>query len=843
MEKKRTIVNNLPENYIKVASGLGEAAPTALAVVPVLFQDEVTGILELASLEPFTDLHLSYMDMFVESLSVNLETVKSREALADALAQSQAFSEELQVQQEELTSANEELEEQTQMLEHSQAQLEAQQEELRVTNEELEEMNRSLQLQHEKVDQARQEIEIKAKQLAIASKYKSEFLANMSHELRTPLNSVLLLSRILAMNKDNTLTDKQIESANIIYNSGNDLLSLIDEILDLSKIEAGKMTIHNENVALKDLELGIRNNFQHIADDKNLTLEIELEQDLPPNINTDRKRLDQIIKNLLSNAFKFTSQGSITVSFRRPMPGSLLSSKLEYEKMIAITVQDTGIGIPEDKQKVIFEAFQQADQGTTRAYGGTGLGLTISRELAQILGGEIRLKSEPGKGSTFTLYLPMGKPGKITALLDSGKEKEPDVKEQEPEPAKETTSQLISDDRYSIEPNDSIILAIEDDPAFADMLIDQCHQKGFKTIITTSGEEGLKLATQTKPDAIILDLRLPGMDGWKVLETLKDNPKTRHIPVHIISIKDVTLDAIRKGAVGQLTKPVTREALEEAFGKLETIFNKQIKELLVVEDDTKLRNGLVKLFHDSDIHIDQAATGNEAINAIRSRTYDCVILDLGLPDMTGFQVLRRLEANEKLELPPVIVYTGQELTREEEADLRRYAESIIIKGTKSEERLLSEVSLFLHRVVGITPERKRKMITNLYESENIFQDKMILVVDDDMRNVFALSRLMEEKGIKIFKAENGEKALKILDKEPNIDLVLMDVMMPVMDGYDAMRQIRAQARFEQLPIIALTAKAMKQDRDLCLAAGANDYLTKPIDTNRLFSMMRVWLYR
>lgn len=848
-EKRVIIIQDVPEDYIKVTSGLGEAGPQVIVISPLLFGSSLKGVIEIASTGSISDLHLAYLEQAAPILAINLETTQGQEALAMSLAMSQAFSEKLQVQQEELQSANEELEEQARLLEESQAKLELQQEELQTTNQELEEKNESLQRQKREIEQARKEIETKAEQVANASRYKSEFLANMSHELRTPLNSVLLLARILADNKNNNLTSDQVESANIIYSSGSDLLALINEILDLSKIEAGKMDIRLEKILLRDIAENIRSNFQHMAAAKNLSLDISVEENAPVSINNDRQRVDQILKNFLSNAIKFTNRGSVKVIFKRPDSDTGLSQiGLKADQAIAIQVKDTGIGIPIEKQKIIFEAFQQLDGGTARAFGGTGLGLTISRELANLLGGEIQVQSVEGEGSTFTLLLPISAPGEgpihrgSSAVIGESHTRARTVQSLK-ETDKTVIIQSVPDDRMNLQPNDQTILVIEDDPVFAKLLLQQCHQKGFKCLISPSGEEGIDLVSNYNPKAIILDIKLPGINGWTVLENLKDNPQTRHIPVHVMSIEDATLDALRKGAIGFLTKPVTREGLDEAFIKLEATFSRKIKELLIVEDDKNQRKAIIQLFDDSDIHVDEASTGKNAIEAILTKKYDCVILDLGLPDMTGFQVLRELESQENLLIPPIIVYTGKELSREEESELSRYSDSIIIKGVKSEERLLDEVSLFLHRVVGNIPEKKRRMIASLHDSESLFQDKRILVVDDDMRNVFALSRIMEEKGMQVFKAENGEKALTILNEDSEIDLVIMDIMMPVMDGYETIRQIRAQEQFQKLPVIALTAKAMRQDRDLCIAAGASDYLPKPVDTSRLFSMMRVWLYQ
>jgi CheY-like chemotaxis protein/two-component sensor histidine kinase len=676
----------------------------------------------------------------------------------------------------------------------------------------------------------------------MASKYKSEFLANMSHELRTPLNSLLILSRMLADNKEGNLTEEQTESATVIYNSGNDLLSLINEILDLSKIEAGRMEVNLKKVVIKNLADNISANFRHMLVDKGLSLEINVDENMPEFIKSDDKRLEQILKNLLSNAIKFTKKGGVTVGFSPASRSvNLFRSGLVPESSIAIKVTDTGIGIPADKQRIIFEAFQQADGSTSREYGGTGLGLSISRELASLLGGEIQVESEPGKGSSFTLYLPVElekKSSPVKPVNNAAVE----TKAAQRTPSRSSSDIRIKDDREQIKDNKNVILIIEDDPNFAKLLMDQCHEKKYQALVALDGEAGLKLAAEYLPLAVILDLHLPGMDGWAVLDGLKENPDTRHIPVHIMSVDESSIEAFRKGAIGYLTKPAKKEELDTAFSTIEEISSKKIKNLLVIEDDRNLRDSVIKLIGNGDVHSKGAASGSEAMAELKSNKYDCMILDLGLPDMTGFELLKKLE-EEEVTIPPVVVYTGRELNREEDMELRKYADSVIIKGVRSEERLLDETSLFLHRMVGKLPEIKKKMILNLYDSDEMFRGKKILLVDDDMRNVFALSQLLSQKGFKVLKAENGLKALEILDREENIDLVLMDIMMPELDGYETTKRIREQERFFNLPIIAFTAKAMKQDSEKCLAAGANDYMSKPVDINRMLSMMRVWLYR
>jgi CheY-like chemotaxis protein/signal transduction histidine kinase/CHASE3 domain sensor protein len=844
LEKRQILIKNVPEDYIKVTSGLGERIPRYICVTPFLYEDRVKGVIEIGTLNEITDLQLEYLALAMPALAIAVESAEQRTNLSRSLEESQRLSQELRVQQEELQTTNEELEEQTQRIKASEERLKTQQEELQVTNEELEEKNDLLERQKKEVEIARKVIEEKAEELALASKYKSEFLANMSHELRTPLNSLLLLAQSLSENKTGNLTQDQIESSGIIYKSGSDLLNLINEILDLSKIEAGRMDLQMSTVQIDDLSESIRLFFQHMAKEKNLNLQVIVDEVSPPRISTDRKRLEQIMRNLISNAIKFTESGGVSITFGRPAAGVNLSkSRLSAQECMAITVKDTGIGIAPEHQKVIFEAFQQVDGGTARRYGGTGLGLSISRELAILLGGEIQVKSESGKGSTFTLYLPIER-GAQNAERGFA-EKKTGRRSGIPSDlhGADSTLKTIPDDRDSLSKGDKIILVIEDDPNFARILFQKCHEKGFRCLVAPSGEIGLELAGIHLPNAVILDIRLPGMDGWSVLNSLKEDTRTRHIPVHIISVEEATTEAISKGAVGHATKPIDRETLDQTFRKIEELTVGRSKRLLVVEDDPDIRHRTVKLIGNGDVTVDEADTGKKAMEAIRSNQYDCVVLDLGLPDMSGRDLLKKLES-EGIQLPPIIVHTARNLTIEEEADLREQAESIVIKDVRSQERLLDEVSLFLHRIVGKMAENKRQIIIDLHDTDTLLRDKKILIVDDDMRTTFALSRLLSERGMKTFKAENGEKALKILEEQPDLDLVLMDIMMPVMDGYEAIQKIRnTEGRSQNIPIIALTAKAMKEDREKCIALGASDYLPKPVDQGRLISMMRVWLYR
>jgi PAS domain S-box-containing protein len=735
--------------------------------------------------------------------------------------------EELQTQQEELKHMNEELEEQAQNLKQ-------QQEELQITNEELEEQTQSLEAKNLEVEASKQNIEQKTKQLEISSKYKSEFLANMSHELRTPLNSLLILSKDLSENRNKNLEPIQVESAEIIYKSGCDLLVLINEVLDLSKIEAGKMSLTVEPLSLRNFANELIREFKHHADQKGLKLNAKLDKDLPEFIQTDSQRLNQILKNLLSNAIKFTEKGSVSIHIDR-----------NTESTIIISVSDTGIGIQDEKQMDVFEAFQQAEGGTSRKYGGTGLGLSISRELAKLLGGEIKLTSKLNEGSVFSLIVPL----KIEQEQESGNSNTPvnyrdkniDLKPRLSNEIEFLNYPSIKDDRETIGTDDKTVLIIEDDLKFAKIILKQANKKGFKCLSAASGEDGLALALEHKPQAIILDMLLPGINGHTVLLALKANPSLRHIPVHIISAKEPSLEPIREGAVEYLMKPVAKDDLEEAFNRIENFVSRKIKNLLIIEDDENSRKAMRILIGNGDVKCYEAATGSEALAQYKKHHFDCIILDIGLPDMSGFDLIHKLEQLKDHNLPPVIVYTGRELTKEENNELEKYAESIIIKGVKSEERLLDETALFLHRTISNLPKSKREIISNLYDKEAAFHSKKILLVDDDMRNLFALSKILKERGMEVFKAENGINALEMLNIHPDVDLVLMDIMMPEMDGYEAMKRIRSQVKFKNLPVIALTAKAMKDDKQKCIDAGANDYITKPIDAERLLSLMRVWL--
>jgi len=816
-----------PDTPFIFAAVTGQFVPREIITIPLLVGDEVLAMISLAGLHGYDAEAVRLVTDMQGGLAVWMNSMLANRRIQLLTEGLEYQNQELQAQQEELRVTNEELEEQTKRLQESEERLKIQQEELKVTNEELEEKNDLLEHQKQEVERARTAIEDQAAELTQASRYKSEFLANMSHELRTPLNSLLLLAHNLVQNRDGNLTAEQVESARIIHGSGSDLLTLINEILDLSRIEAGRIELQPGRVRISDLADAVRESFQHLADQKGVGLDIVVGDDAPHEIVSDRKRVEQVLRNLVSNALKFTETGVVTVRFAAPLSDTGL----------AIAVSDTGIGIAPEQHKLIFEAFQQADGGTSRKYGGTGLGLSISRELAGLLGGGIELISMPGAGSTFTLNLPpvigAERPLQFVAAAEL-----PELKTA----VYRQPLQQVPDDRATIKPSDRVMLVIEDDPNFARLLYDTCRNKGFNCLVTPTGEQGLELAAKYLPAAIILDLNLPGLDGWSVLSALKENTRTRHIPVHIISVEEASTRSLRRGAIGHVTKPVNQEDLEEAFRKLEVTSTKRPKYLLVVEDDPVLRQETVRLIGNGDVKADEAGSAEEAMQALRSKVYDCVVLDLGLPDMDGGEMLARLE-QEGVLLPPVVVYTARDLTQDEEENLRERAESIVIKDVRSQERLLDEVSLFMHRVVSQMPEQKRKVIQDLHDTDTLLQNKKVLVVDDDMRTTFAIAHLLAEYGMKPLKAANGEKALRLLREQPDVDLVLMDIMMPVMDGYETIRQIRLLPEFRQLPIIALTAKAMPEDREKCLTAGANDYLPKPLDQGRLFSMMRVWLCR
>jgi HAMP domain-containing protein/CheY-like chemotaxis protein len=869
LELKPILLTEAPDDYIRITSGLGEGAPVNVIVLPVLFEDQVMAVIEIASFARFTAVQQAFLDQLSESIGVVLNTIIANMRTEELLVQSQDLtqelqsqSEELQAQQEELQQTNKELEEQAANLKASEELLQTQQEELQQTNEELEEkaqlleeQNRRIEIKNREIELARAALEEKAEQLALSSRYKSEFLANMSHELRTPLNSLLILAKLLAENPDQNLTDKQIEFATTIYSAGSDLLDLINDILDLSKVEAGRMDVHVGEVKLADIRDFVERSFRPIADDKGLDFEVEIHgANVPPTIETDEQRLQQVLKNLLSNAFKFTEEGSVKLRVELAEGRQFASEALSRaDAVLAFSVTDTGIGIPDDKVRLIFEAFQQADGTTSRRYGGTGLGLSISREIARLLGAEIHVESSMGRGSTFTLFLPATYPsvehvvGPLEDLPVFVTERDADRAEPAEAPELDPSMLLpseVNDDRDEIQAGDRVVLIIEDDADLAKTELEVARDRGFKGIVALRGDSGLALAHEFRPDAIILDMKLPVMDGWTVLDHLKHHPETRHIPVHIVSGADGRQQALKAGAVAFVEKPITKEGLDEAFGEIESFIARDVKNLLVVEDDEQQRTSLVNLIGGGeDVQVTAVGSSEEALEALEHTRFDCMVLDLKLPKLGGFELLERLKADERYSSIPVIVYTGKELTRREETKLKQFSDAIVVKDASSPERLLDETALFLHRIERKLPQEKRRMLEQLHSADEVFRGKKILIVDDDVRNVFALTSVLEASGMEVLYAENGAEGIELLRRNPEIDLILMDIMMPELDGYETIRAIREDEQFQQLPIISLTAKAMKGDREKSIASGASDYIPKPVDTDQLLSLMRVWLYK
>ncbi|MBW4557454.1 MAG: HAMP domain-containing protein [Trichormus sp. ATA11-4-KO1] len=854
LEKERILLTEVPGDYIKISSGLGEATPLNAVVFPVLFEGQVTAVIELASFRRFSEIHLTFFDQLTESIAIVLNTIAASMRTEELLKQSQSLAEELQTQQNELRETNQRLEQQAQSLKTSEDLLKGQQQELQLTNAQLEEKAELLALQNQEVErknreieQARQALEDKAEQLALSSKYKSEFLANMSHELRTPLNSLLILARLLADNIDGNLTAKQVEYSRTIYSAGTDLLALINDILDLAKIESGTMAINMAQMQLIELSDHIERTFRQIAQNKDLAFTIELASELPESIYTDAKRLQQVLKNLLSNAFKFTERGEVRLRIEVAQQGwSLNQETLNRSHMvIAFSVSDTGIGIAPDKQKVIFEAFQQADGTTSRRYGGTGLGLSISREIARLFGGEIKLVSCPDQGSTFTFYLPQfsSEVQVMNAELNYAHSIQREVDRRVALRSNFSDSALLSDDRTALENGDHVLLIVEDDIHFARILLDIARQQGFKVIVAQNGSAGLALAQQFQPSAILLDIRLPEMDGWTVLDRLKHDPNTRHIPVHIMTVEEGRQRSLQLGAIAYVQKPVTKETVCEALTKIKGFVERRVRDLLVVEDNVIQQRSIVDLIGNGDVNITAVDTGATALAAIRAQVFDCLVLDLGLPDMTGFELIEQIKQEPNGEALPIIIYTSREISPAQETELKRIAETIIIKDVRSPERLLDETALVLHRVQANLPEAQRQLLEQLHLRDYLLAGKKVLIVDDDIRNIFALTSMLERYQMQVLYAENGREGISVLENVHDIDVVLMDVMMPEMDGYETTGLIRQNEQFKSLVIIALTAKAMQGDREKCIAAGASDYITKPVNLEELLSLLRVWLYR
>lgn len=838
-EGRSIVVDDVPEGYLAFGSALGQAKPRHLAIVPGLVDEQVNSVVELGFLKPVDARIVALLDRASEAVAVAVRSAAYRGELQNLLEETQRQAEELQTQSEELRVSNEELEEQSRALKESQARLEQQQVELEQTNAQLEEQAQQLETQRDDLERVNIAVELKARELEQASQYKSDFLANMSHELRTPLNSSLILAKLLADNPEDNLTDEQVKFAKTIQSSGNDLLNLINDILDLSKIEAGHVEIRPETVVVERLTGNLRQVFQPLAQDKKLNFSVEIAADVPRTIETDPQRLEQVLKNLLSNAIKFTEAGEVTLSIRSDGDGG-----------VGFDVIDTGIGIAKDYQQSIFEAFQQADGTISRKYGGTGLGLSISRQLVRLLGGSIALQSEPGRGSTFSASIPVAyDPAKVaprdTAPMSLSETAAPPVAHSRSEPA--LIPRAIEDDRDAVASDGRrILLVIEDDTTFSSIVRDLSREMGFQTIVAGTAEEALRLAMDYMPSAIVLDIGLPDQSGLAVLDRLKQDVRTRHIPIHVVSAGDHTESAYSLGAVGFANKPVTREQLVDVLQKLETKLSQRMHRVLVVEDDPVQRDALARLLGNDDVETVTASNAAECLALLKDQTFDCMVLDLSLPDASGYSLLETLSQEDAYSFPPVIVYTGRELSTVDEEQLRKYSRSIIIKGAKSPERLLDEVSLFLHQVISDLPDEQQKMIRKARHRDALLEGRRILVVEDDVRNVYALTNILEPRGATVQIARNGQEALDALSNsgsapDARIDLVLMDVMMPVMDGLTATREIRKNPGWKKLPIVALTAKAMPDDQQRCIEAGANDYMAKPLDVEKLLSLVRVWM--
>jgi HAMP domain-containing protein/CheY-like chemotaxis protein/signal transduction histidine kinase len=819
LDKRRMLITEMPANVVPISSALFKVTPKNNIVLPVLFENQVKAVIELASIHEFTQLQTMFLEQLTTSIGIVLNSIEATMQTEGLLKQSQQLAGELQAQQRELQQTNEQLEQKAQQLA---------------------ERNVEVERKNQEIEQARRALEEKATELALTSKYKSEFLANMSHELRTPLNSILILGQQLTDNPEGNLTVKQVEFARTIHGAGTDLLNLISDILDLSKIESGTVTVDAEEIFFSNLLDMVARPFRHEAETRQLSFDVHVDPNLGRSITTDSKRLQQVLKNLLSNAFKFTAQGGVRLNVTLALGGWSVGHPVlgQASAVVAFEVSDTGIGIPSEKQKIIFEAFQQADASTSRKYGGTGLGLAISRELSSLLGGEIHLRSAPDSGSSFTLYLPLKYVGSTTAPRPPSASA-PAL----PVVTVERTIEQIADDRLEIQPGDAILLIVEDDPHYARILIDLARDKGFKVLLAMRGDDALDLAKQYQPTAVSLDVFLPDMLGWNVLSQLKQNALTRHIPVQIITLDEDRQHGLARGAFSFVTKPTTREGISEALSKIKDFSQPRRRRLLVVEDNAAEQMSIHELLGHDDIEIVNAGTGGQALDIMRQQACDCVVLDLRLPDMTGFEVLECMRAETALADVPVVVFTGRELSANEDAQLHTMARSIVVKGVESPERLLDETALFLHRVLTDLPVEKQRMLERLNSSDEDLVGRTVLLVDDDSRNIFALSSVLERRGMHVLTATTGSEAIALINETPALAIVLMDIMMPEMDGYQTIENIRRNPAYRRLPIIALTAKAMKGDREKCLEAGASDYLAKPVNTEQLLSALRMWLHR
>ncbi|KHL92282.1 diguanylate cyclase [Paenibacillus sp. IHB B 3415] len=824
IEKQRILLTNVPGDYVVISSALGEATPLNIILLPIIFEDQVLAILELATFRPYSDIDIAFLDQLTESIGIVINTMQANQRTEELLIQSQSLTEELQKQQMELRSTNDELEDKAKLLVLQKAEVES---------------------KNHEVEVAKRYLEEKAEQLALTSKYKSEFLANMSHELRTPLNSLLLLAEQLAENPDENLHEIQVKFAKTIQDSGLELLNLINDILDLSKIESGTITPDYSEVSLAELTDGLDRTFRHMVDAKKLDYRIIIDSGVPARIATDFKRIQQILKNLLSNAFKFTEQGQIMLQIRKAGEGwhPENESLTRAKTVICFSVSDTGIGIPPEKQQIIFEAFQQADGSTNREYGGTGLGLAISREIAEMLGGEITLYSEAGKGSVFNLYLPTE--AEFTEP-EIPKAHVPEVIDITPSKRRSTLAKLADDtfldDRDQIEPGDRVFLIIEDDQKFNEIMLDLLHKKGIKAVITSSGYDVLELVHKYQPIAITLDLHLGGdADGWLVLEQLKNDIEVRHIPVCVMTVDEDEVLLLQRGAHDYFRKPVTNEELENALDRLNQFADKKTRNLLVAVQNEEERKQIIELLSNPDISLTAVDTARKALNQMNTKEFDCVVLDSGLPEMNLIRFIRDMYKNAKNKKVPVLVHMSKKLTPAEESEWDELVKMAVLKEVKSNLQLIDETTLFLHRKAENLPSGSKDKLVKLHHSDEMIESKKVLVVDDDIRNIFALTSILERHQMKVIPAENGQDAITLLEQTPDIEIVLMDIMMPGMDGYETTRAIRLKPEFKDLPILALTAKAMKGDRELCLEAGCSDYITKPVNSAQLLSMMRTWL--
>lgn len=848
IQKSPKVYNDLDENDFAISFASGKIKINAIILVPIILNNESIGILELSSTVNYDQDQIEYFVESSRNIAIALNAAKGREKEQRLLEETQAQSEELQVQHSELENLNTELEAQTQKLQASEEELKVQQEELMQTNTELEERSKLLEEKNHLIAERNSEIQKKAEELELSTKYKSEFLANMSHELRTPLNSILLLSRLMAENSDDNLNEDQIESAKVIQSSGTSLLTLIDEILDLAKIESGKMSLEYEEVALDNVLKDLKNLMGPIAKNKGIDFNINIENNLAKTIETDRLRLDQVLRNLLSNAIKFTKEGSVDLSIKQDP---------KNEDFVIFSVKDTGIGIPEDKQMVIFEAFQQADGSTQRKFGGTGLGLSISREIAKLLGGELVLESDVNEGSEFSLIIPKDEKSKINKL-QKDEVLDQVIREEEVEEVKSIIDfneygiatpindlqipEDVPDDRDNIQKDDKVILIVEDDTNFAKALLKYARRQDYKGIVAVRGDHAISAALQYRPAAILLDIQLPVKDGWQVMDELKANPQTKPIPVHMMSSLHVRQQSLMKGAIDFINKPVAMEQMTEIFKKIEEALKRSPQKVLIVEENARHANALSYFLSNFNISLSVEDNLEDSVKALTSDKVDCVILDIGPARGNGYQIIESIKTYEGLENLPIIIFTERNLSKSEELKIKQYADSIVVKTAHSYQRILDEVGLFLHLVEEKNSSVEIIRNKTLGSLTEVLSGKKILVTDDDVRNIFSLSKALEKYKVEVVLAMDGKQALEQIKQNPDIDVVLMDMMMPEMDGYETIQEIRKMPAYKKLPIIAVTAKSMIGDRDKCLQAGASDYITKPVDIDQLLSLLRVWLY-